>query len=34
LVGQFEQAEPLLRKVLQYDPDNQQARALLTGDEA
>jgi tetratricopeptide (TPR) repeat protein len=33
LVGQFEQAQSLLRKVLQYDPDNQQARALLVGDE-
>jgi tetratricopeptide (TPR) repeat protein len=32
LAGQFEQAQLLLRKVLQYDPDNQQARALLTGE--
>jgi tetratricopeptide (TPR) repeat protein len=29
-LGQFGHAESLLRTVLKYDPDNQQARALLT----
>lgn len=29
LLEQHEQAELLLRKVLQYDPANQQSRALL-----
>jgi Tfp pilus assembly protein PilF len=34
LTGQSARAESLLRKVLEYDPDNQQARALLAGAEA
>ena len=34
LTGQDARAETLLRKVLRYDPDNQQARALLAGGEA
>jgi tetratricopeptide (TPR) repeat protein len=34
LTGQPARAESLLRKVLRYDPDNQQARALLAGAEA
>ncbi len=29
LLGRHEQAAPLLRKALRYDPDNPQARALL-----
>jgi tetratricopeptide (TPR) repeat protein len=33
LIGQFAETESLLHKVLQCDPDNQQARALLTGDK-
>ncbi len=34
LTGQPVRAESLLRKVLRRDPDNQQARALLSGAEA
>jgi Tfp pilus assembly protein PilF len=33
MLGQSAQAESLLRKVLKYDPDNQQARASLAGAE-